>query len=168
MLKKITLVLCLVLAACTAVTPERLPSPTTPPASTALPSATPPSPTQTRLPPTPTRPKLPAFEPQPDDFFVAPDGDDANPGTFEQPWATVNRAADTLTAGQTVYIRGGMYTLAAAVRLKNSGTPAAWITYAAYPGEQPIWMLRLSITMAPGRFRTMMAVFTSARWLTSA
>src|SRR5512136_1194798 len=75
---------------------------TEPPQSTALPTATStPSSTAT---PAPTA-AVPLTE---DVFFVAPDGDDANPGTFEQPWATANHAAEVLEAGQTVYLRGGL------------------------------------------------------------
>ena len=40
-------------------------------------------------------------------YYVTPDGDDANPGTESQPWRTIQKAADTLVAGDTVYIRAG-------------------------------------------------------------
>ena len=56
-----------------------------------------------------------------DTFFVAPDGDDAGPGTFEAPWATVNHAAKVLSAGQTVYVREGVYVLPRQVLLEASG-----------------------------------------------
>ncbi len=42
-------------------------------------------------------------------YFVAPTGNDANPGTIDQPWKTIQKAADTLTAGSIVYIRSGIY-----------------------------------------------------------
>ncbi|MBN1873661.1 MAG: right-handed parallel beta-helix repeat-containing protein, partial [Anaerolineae bacterium] len=73
-----------------------------------------------------------------DVFFVAPEGDDANPGTFAQPWATANHAAEVLEAGQTVYLRGGVYALPRQVRPAHSGREDAWITCRAYPGEQPV------------------------------
>jgi hypothetical protein len=80
----------------------------------------------------------PTLATSPDAFFVAPDGDDAHPGTFEAPWATVNHAASVLTAGQTVYLRGGVYELPRQVLLAHSGREDAWITYRAYPGEEPV------------------------------
>ena len=49
-------------------------------------------------------------------LYVAPDGDDANPGTFAQPLRTVARARDivrtkngAMSADITVYLRGGTY-----------------------------------------------------------
>ncbi len=68
------------------------------------------------------------------DFYVAPDGSDSNPGTRSQPWRTIQRAADSLLPGDTVYIRAG--TFRERVLPLNSGSDAAhWITYSAYPGE---------------------------------
>jgi hypothetical protein len=69
-------------------------------------------------------------------YYVAPTGDDANPGTFERPWRTVQHAAGTLVAGDVVYIRAGTYP--ERVVPQNSGGPGAVITYAAYPGETPV------------------------------
>ena len=42
-------------------------------------------------------------------YYVAPTGDDANPGTLDYPWQTIQHAADILVAGDTVYIRAGTY-----------------------------------------------------------
>jgi hypothetical protein len=66
-------------------------------------------------------------------YYVATTGNDANPGTQAQPWRTVQKAADTLAAGDTVYIRAGTY--AEHVVPQNSGSAGNVITYAAYPGE---------------------------------
>lgn len=52
---------------------------------------------------------------------------------MDQPWQTIQRAADTLTAGDIVYIRAGTYR--ERIIPKNSGSPGSEITYAAYPGE---------------------------------
>ena len=71
-------------------------------------------------------------------FYVAVDGDDADPGTFDRPWATLHHAAEVLKAGETVYVRGGTYRINRQIRPKNSGTAEAWIVYAGYPGEQPV------------------------------
>ncbi len=70
-------------------------------------------------------------------YYVALDGDDANPGTLARPWATLQHAADVLQPGDTVYVRGGVYHQY--VRLTRSGEPGRPITYAAYPGET-VWL----------------------------
>ena len=42
-------------------------------------------------------------------YFVSTDGNDLNPGTELQPWATIQRAADTMIAGDTVIVMPGTY-----------------------------------------------------------
>ncbi|MDP4239040.1 MAG: T9SS type A sorting domain-containing protein [Bacteroidota bacterium] len=69
-------------------------------------------------------------------FYVAPTGNDASTGTIDAPWKTISKAATTLTAGQTAYVRAGTYT--GSVSIKNSGTAGNLITLMAYPGEKPI------------------------------
>jgi len=71
--------------------------------------------------------------------YVAADGSDDDPGTIDQPFATIDAARDAI-AGSTskanrgsVVIRGGEYTLNDAVVL--SGDENSWTTYSAYPGE---------------------------------
>lgn len=71
-------------------------------------------------------------------FYVATNGNDEHPGTLEQPWASLQKAAQSLIAGDTVYIRGGLYRLDQAIKPKHSGTASAWITYQNYDGEIPI------------------------------
>ena len=66
-------------------------------------------------------------------YYVAPTGNDNNPGTIAYPWRTIQKAADTLVAGDTVYIRAGTYP--EQVIPQNSGNAGQPITYAAYPGE---------------------------------
>jgi len=67
-------------------------------------------------------------------FYVAVSGSDANPGSLTSPWRTIRKAANTLAAGDTVYIRKGTYR--ERVIPKNSGTDAGRaIRYSAYPGE---------------------------------
>jgi uncharacterized repeat protein (TIGR01451 family) len=68
-------------------------------------------------------------------YYVAPTGSDSGPGTFEQPWQTIQKAANTMISGDTVYIRAGTYH--EQVVPLNSGSPGDYITYAAYPGEIP-------------------------------
>ena len=67
-------------------------------------------------------------------YYVAPSGDDSNPGTETQPWRTIQKAANTLRAGDAVQIRAGTYR--ERVVPQNSGSDGNHqITYTAYPGE---------------------------------
>lgn len=53
-------------------------------------------------------------------YYVAPNGNNANPGTEAQPWQTITKANQTLVAGDTVYIKAGTYS--SSVDPVNSGT----------------------------------------------
>ena len=69
-------------------------------------------------------------------YWVALDGNDAAPGTTDAPWATIQKAADTVPAGATVYVRGGTYPQR--VDIHVSGAPGQPITFAPAPGEQVV------------------------------
>jgi len=66
-------------------------------------------------------------------YYVAPDGNDANPGNLAEPWKTIEHAADVAGAGDTVFVRQGVYN--EHIRLRKSGTAGRYITFASYPGE---------------------------------
>jgi len=80
-------------------------------------------------------------------FTVATQGNDANPGTGDRPFATLQRARDAIrqrkaagplpAGGITVEIRGGTYELSRPLELaaQDSGTDAAPIVYRARKGE---------------------------------
>jgi len=62
---------------------------------------------------------------------------DSNDGTSESlPWLTINKAATTLTAGDTVYVKDGEYN--EAVVISNSGSVGSPITFKNYPGHSPV------------------------------
>ncbi|MFG1672936.1 RICIN domain-containing protein [Micromonospora sp. NPDC049282] len=80
-------------------------------------------------------------------FYVAPDGNDANPGTIQSPFRTLQRARDvvrTVNAGMTgdinVFLRGGTYPVGSTVEFGqgDSGTNGFRVVYAAYPDERPV------------------------------
>jgi hypothetical protein len=76
-------------------------------------------------------------------YYVATDGSDANPGTFEKPFASWQKAFNTAKGGDTVYIRGGTYHPdnldPYGVYISNkSGSEGKMINIFAYPGERPI------------------------------
>ncbi|MBF9133355.1 RICIN domain-containing protein [Plantactinospora sp. S1510] len=81
-------------------------------------------------------------------YYVAPDGDDANPGTITSPFRTLQRARDvvrTVNANMTgdinVYFRGGNYPVSSTIELGSgdSGTNGYRVIYAAYPNETPVF-----------------------------
>ena len=82
------------------------------------------------------------------DFYVAPGGSDANPGTLKSPFATLEKARDAVRAkieqgldrDVLVLVRGGRYELASTITLgpQDSGTAEHGVTYASFPGERPI------------------------------
>ena len=61
---------------------------------------------------------------------------DGNPGTQGAPWLTIQHAAETAVAGDTVYIRGGTYH--EHVYIGNAGGTEGYVIFAAFPGETPI------------------------------
>lgn len=69
-------------------------------------------------------------------YYVAVSGSDSNPGTQAQPWRSIQKAARTLVAGDTVYVRGGVYN--ESVSISNSGIQGKPIRFLAYPGETPV------------------------------
>ena len=69
-------------------------------------------------------------------YYVAMGGSDAYPGTLEQPFATINEAANRAMPGDTVYLRSGTYNQI--VYVWRSGTAATPITYSGYPGETTV------------------------------
>lgn len=69
-------------------------------------------------------------------YYVSPDGDDAHPGNFEQPWRTIQHAVDSVEAGDTIWVRGGTYH--EGVAIATSGLPGLTITLRGYPGETAI------------------------------
>ena len=79
-------------------------------------------------------------------YYVSLTGSDSNSGTIDAPFATLEKARDTIRGlsadekkdGVTVYLRGGNYELLTAgfeLTEADSGTAAAPIVYAAYEDE---------------------------------
>lgn len=79
-------------------------------------------------------------------YYVAPDGNDNASGSLSQPFATLQRAHDEVSAGDTVFIRGGTYYTqtpaendAGIILYKNGRSDTERIYYWAYPGETPVF-----------------------------
>jgi parallel beta-helix repeat protein len=69
-------------------------------------------------------------------FYIAPNGNNDNPGTEALPWETIHKAVGTLTAGQTVLVKDGTYS--GGLYIQRSGEPGKPITFKAFPGAKPI------------------------------
>jgi hypothetical protein len=72
------------------------------------------------------------------EWVASPTGSDANSGALDAPFATLQKVCTTAQAGDTVTLRGGIYTVEEQVKPAHSGMPDAWIVYRSYPGEKVI------------------------------
>jgi parallel beta-helix repeat protein len=76
------------------------------------------------------------------DYYVATNGNDNNPGTFSQPWATWDKAFNGRSPGDVVCFRGGVYSMTVAGSAGYDrdvvGTASDSIIFFNYPGEVPI------------------------------
>ena len=69
-------------------------------------------------------------------LYVSPSGDDAHPGTRQEPFRTVQRALDQAQPGTTVYLREGVYH--EWIAFPRSGAAGQPISLSGYPGETAI------------------------------
>ncbi|MER6783377.1 CBM35 domain-containing protein [Streptomyces sp. NPDC000658] len=72
-------------------------------------------------------------------IYVSPAGVDGAAGTQSAP-TTLTSAISRVSAGGTIYLRGGTYSYASTVTVPqtSNGTAAARTTLSAYPGEKPV------------------------------
>jgi hypothetical protein len=78
-----------------------------------------------------------AFGQSTSSFYVSTTGNDSNPGTQTAPWRTVQHAADTVSAGSTVSVRGGVYEELVTIKTSGNATDG-YVTFRSYPGETAI------------------------------
>lgn len=107
------------------------------------------------------------------EWHVAPDGSDEGDGSKGRPFATVRKAQERVSAGDTVYLRGGTYRLeegqvaqhrgmwAHVIVLDKSGRKGSPIRYEAYGDEKPV--LDFSAVKPEGKRVT--AVLVRGSWL---
>jgi len=70
------------------------------------------------------------------EYWVTTTGEDANPGTSASPWRTLQKAVNTVVAGDTVNIGDGQWQ--EHLMIAQSGSSSAPITFRAAPGATPI------------------------------
>jgi hypothetical protein len=69
-------------------------------------------------------------------YFVSTVGDDAiGTGTIDLPYKTIAKAVSVALAGDTIYMRGGTYSLSTSISISKSGTSSARYNLIAYPGD---------------------------------
>jgi len=86
------------------------------------------------------------WSPPPGDYFIAPNGDDSNPGTKSNPFGSVARGIEAAAPGDRVYVRGGTYKPDERIGIQKDGEQGNRIVLRAYPGENPL----LDFAEAPG------------------
>lgn len=69
-------------------------------------------------------------------FYVSKSGSDGNSGSYSSPWLTIQHAANSVSAGATVYVEAGVYN--ESVNFPSSGTASNYITFESYPGETAV------------------------------
>ena len=75
-------------------------------------------------------------------YFVSTTGNDSNSGTKEFPFVSLTKAASVSIAGDTIFIRGGLYSPTSTISLgssSKSGTSTNYYHVLAYPGEKPVF-----------------------------
>lgn len=106
-------------------------------------------------------------------YYVAANGSNTNPGTISRPFLTIQRAQDAVTAGDTVFIRGGTFVMNESqiaqrqriwvyvTELNKSGAEGKRINYWAYPGEHPVFDYT---DIKPANYR-ITAFYVSGSWI---
>ncbi len=78
-------------------------------------------------------------------YYVAPLGDDANNGSIELPFKSVEKALTVVAPGDIIYLRGGTHELSSTNEIGLQiqgvdGEPGNPIKLWAYPGERPVFV----------------------------
>jgi outer membrane biosynthesis protein TonB len=114
----------------TATRPAATATPIQPTATRLPPTATPIQPTATKPAPTATINPAPTINPSTPGYYVSTSGSDSNSGSSTSPWRTIQKAASSMKAGDTLYVQAGDYS-DQRVNVTISGSQGAQITYKA-------------------------------------
>ncbi len=75
-------------------------------------------------------------------FFISTSGNDLNPGTIGLPFLTLAKAMSLTSTvfkpGDTVYVRGGTYSMSVTLTISRIGTVTSKFCLFAYPGERAL------------------------------
>ena len=98
-------------------------------------------------------------------YHVAPSGNDADSGSADRPWRTLQHAADSVAAGATVYVHAGTYTVEG-LTFSRSGSEGQPIVFSAATGEQVT--IDGDVIVAPGTSYLQLARFRSRAFASGA
>lgn len=84
-------------------------------------------------------------------LYVSTEGNDANTGTNEQPYKTIQKALNVSVPGTTILIKGGTYIPSDSISVTTSGTAQAPITIMPFPGESPVIDGKNTLPTAAGK-----------------
>ena len=72
-------------------------------------------------------------------YYVSPTGSDNGGGTIDHPYATIGKGVSMVSAGDTIYLRGGQHDCVNVIKIEDvDGMPANPITMCAYGNEVPV------------------------------
>jgi len=69
-------------------------------------------------------------------YYVSPSGNDTNTGSFDSPWKTLEKASETATPGDTIWMKAGTYK--EIFSPANSGRSDAYITFQNMASESVV------------------------------
>ena len=72
-------------------------------------------------------------------YYVAPDGNDMNPGNLKQPFKTLQKAIEVVKPGEAIFVRGGIYYCDKTIIFDKSGEEDKPIRVWAYENEKPLF-----------------------------
>jgi len=75
-------------------------------------------------------------------YYVSPAGTSGAAGTIGAPLTFSSALGKSLTAGDSLILRGGTYSFAASLTVSKSGNSTKFFTIVAYPGETPVFDFR--------------------------
>jgi len=97
-------------------------------------------------------------------YYLSPSGNDGNSATIGSPKFSLNSVWSSVSAGDTIYMRGGTYTYTVQQYLTGkNGTSGNLIKIWAYPGESPVITRGASFDKSAGWHRGM--VFLSGNYV---
>jgi hypothetical protein len=70
--------------------------------------------------------------------YVALTGNDSNPGTLDLPFRSLSKAVSVVVPGQTIYVRGGVYSETNTLYLSKAANSVNMFKIWAYPDEKPV------------------------------
>lgn len=83
-------------------------------------------------------------------IYVSPDGINTNPGTIDQP-VNIAAALDRIEPGDTIYLRGGTYSITLTISISKDGTAENKYHFFAYENERPVFDFSSMLTNSGNR-----------------